>query len=221
MGRLNGYTVHMAAEDKVSEASEFVRAATSKSIIIFDEAQRWFAADHYVLTTVLKEQTPVRAVFITTSNLRDLRLQKSTPSELGASQFWFSGPSADQEKVRQYITRVLQETRMSSEYRELLSRTLFPMCGNHVGVLSAMLSAIVEDATRVDGEGMFPLLQVQRLFQQRVLGGGNGKWSSVQEDCMREILACGSKLIRYSDEPDQGIKNLVHTRKHTGQTTSL
>ena len=68
----------------------------TKTILVFDEAHEWFAAEAYshqaeLLTFLLKTAGPdgCRVVFVATSTLGDHKLKLVSPADLGSNQFWF------------------------------------------------------------------------------------------------------------------------------------
>jgi hypothetical protein len=178
------------------EISALLDSANVKTVFVIDEAAAWFGStDQHVidfLEKVLKKDCLARAVFIGTGEVGELKLKGITPKELENVQWWFWGPSLNAASVEGFISKVLKRSDLSSETQEMLLHTLFRTCGNHVGMLSAVLREILSCKSEEE-----VMLIPHEAFQCRMLGGGKVGWVAEAVSLARELMACGSRPLTF------------------------
>lgn len=172
------------------------------TILVLDEAHMWFASNAppesaQFLHTILKSSRNCSVLFLTTSSVGDLTLQGVTPQELSQCQLWFTGPTTNEDRMIAFVDVALQSQGIAPDLRRGLRKTLFPLCGCNIGLLSVALR-------RIQKRGAFLLAD---LYDCRALLGGSGPLTAPQETMLEELLAVGRVTVNMACNDDR--KDLV------------
>jgi hypothetical protein len=205
---LGGYHLHLAGSDGAAALNLVEKhKGDAHAVIVFDESQWWFnsvdESKQTVLQVLLKNSgTKCRAFFFTTTEVGDHKLAHMTPKELEDVQHWFAAPSVESADVERYVGRVLgamvDARTMEEDVAAELKRSLFRFCGNHVGVLTAILLHLKDHDT----------VTPTAAFGCRVLCGGNGPLSAIQEKLLQQLLATGAVDINFATAHED-VKQLI------------